>query len=256
MSSGEETTSPSATGPGAGRRVLVTGASRGIGRAAMQRLREDGWRPVGLARTVPDDIAPGEQYLAVDMTDADSLRDTLAGLLRDGPFHGLVNNAAMSPVTSLEDCSLQDMDDAIRLNLLAPLLCTQAVVPGMRAARAGRIVNISSRAGLGKVNRTAYSATKAGIVGMTRTWALELAGDGISVNAIAPGPVLTELFRAASPPGHPRTVALMDAVPLQRAAEPSELAHFIAFLLDDRSGFMTGQTLYVDGGLTVSAVKL
>ena len=242
--------------PISGRRVLVTGASRGIGRAAMQRLREDGFRPIGLARTLPSDAVEGEEYHAVDMTDFAALRELLATLTSHEPFYGLVNNAAMSPVTSLEDCTLEDMDDAVRLNLLAPLICTQAVAPGMRRMRAGRIVNISSRAGLGKVNRTAYSATKAGIVGMTRTWALELAGDGISVNAIAPGPVLTELFRQASPPEHPRTIALMDAVPLKRAAEPSELAHFIAFLLDERSGFMTGQTLYVDGGLTVSAVKL
>ncbi|MDM0072664.1 SDR family oxidoreductase [Variovorax sp. J31P207] len=245
-----------AAGNATTRRVLVTGASRGIGRATMKRLRADGYRPVGLARTLPADAEAGEEYHAIDMADAASLRAILATLTRDEPFYGLVNNAAMSPVTSLEDCTLKDMDDAVRLNLLAPLICTQAVAPGMRLAREGRIVNLSSRAGLGKVNRTAYSATKAGIVGMTRTWALELAGDGISVNAIAPGPVLTELFRQASPPEHPRTVALMDAVPLKRAAQPSELAHFISFLLDERSGFMTGQTLYVDGGLTVSAVRL
>jgi len=237
-------------------RVLVTGASKGIGRALMARLLADGYQPIGLARTVPGDAAPGEIYHTVDMTDLTALRDLMAALTREEPFWGLVNNAAMSPTTSLEACTLGDMDDAIKLNLLAPLICTQAVVPGMRRAKAGRIVNLSSRAGLGKVNRTAYSATKAGIVGMTRTWALELAGDGISVNAIAPGPVLTELFRTASPPDDPKTIALMDSVPLKRAAEPWELAHFIAFLLDRRSGFMTGQTLYVDGGLTISAVKL
>ncbi|CAN5221501.1 SDR family oxidoreductase [soil metagenome] len=237
-------------------RVLVTGASKGIGRATMQRLAEDGYQAVGLARTVPSEQREGEEFHAVDLTDLDALKAKLAELTAGGPFWGLVNNAAMSPVTSLEDCTLQDMHDAIQLNLLATLVCTQAVTPAMRQAKAGRIVNISSRAALGKINRTAYSATKAGLVGMTRTWALELAADAVTVNCIAPGPVLTELFKTASPPDDPKTIALMAAVPLKRASEPSELAHFVSFLLDPRSGFMTGQTLYVDGGLTVSAVHL
>lgn len=237
------------------KRVLVTGASKGIGRAVMRRLDEDGYRVTGLARTRPSDLAEGEEFFEADLTDLAATRSLIEDLARDQPFYGLVNNAAMAPVTSLEDCTIEDMQAAVQLNMNAPLVCTQAVLAGMRTLGGGRIINLSSRASLGKVNRTAYSATKAGIVGMTRTWALELAESAITVNAIAPGPIATELFRASSPPSHPRTQALMAAVPLQRVGEPEEIAHAVAFLLDPRGGFMTGQTLYIDGGLTISAAR-
>jgi len=237
-------------------RVLITGASRGIGRATMRRLRKDGYQPIGVARQSPDDLEDGEQFRACDLADPDATGRLVTELLADGPFYGLVNNAAMSPTTSLEDTSAEDMSQAQALNVMAPLLLAQGLVPGMREQGRGRIVNMSSRAALGKVNRTAYSATKAALIGMTRTWALELAAAGITVNAVAPGPVDTELFRTSSRPDDPRTIALKKAVPVKRVAEPEELAHVVAFLLDDLSGFITGQTLHVDGGLTISAVGL
>jgi 3-oxoacyl-[acyl-carrier protein] reductase len=237
------------------RKVLVTGASRGIGRATMHRLRRDGYEPVGLARKPPPDLADHEQFVECDLADTEAVTGLAARLAASPPFYALVNNAAMAPTTSLDDTSLRDMDEANRVNVLAPLLLTQAIAPGMRAAGGGRIVNISSRAALGKVNRTAYSATKSALVGMTRTWALELAPHNVTVNAIAPGPIETEIFRTASPPSDPRTIALKAAVPLQRVGAPAEVAHVIAFLLDDLAGFITGQTIYIDGGLTISAVK-
>ncbi len=238
------------------KRVLVTGASKGIGRAVMRRLSEDGYHVTGIARTQPTDLSSNEEFYCIDMTDLEATKKLIAGLSAQQPFYGLVNNAAMSPTTSLDDCSIQDMHDAATLNLYATLVCTQAVVEGMRAAHAGRIVNLSSRAALGKINRTAYSASKAGVVGMSRTFALELAKDNITVNVIAPGPIATELFLTASPPDAPLTKALLAAVPLQRVGDPSEIAHAVAFLMDERGGFMTGQTLYIDGGLTISSVHL
>jgi 3-oxoacyl-[acyl-carrier protein] reductase len=238
------------------KRVLVTGASKGIGRAVMQRLAADGYHVTGLARSRPADLGPQEDFHCIDLSDLAATRALVERLAAEAPFYGLVNNAAMSPVTSLDDCTIDDMQTAAQLNLYATLVCTQAVAAGMRAARAGRIVNLSSRAALGKVNRTAYSASKAGVIGMSRTHALELAEHGITVNVIAPGPIATELFHTASPPDHPRTKALMAAVPLQRVGLPLEIAHAVAYLLDERGGFMTGQTLYIDGGLTISAVHL
>lgn len=238
------------------KRVLVTGASKGIGRAVLDYLHEEGYWVTGLARTRPEGLHPEQEFHTVDLNDLVTVSELVKKLSAEAPFYGLVNNAAMAPTTSLDDTSLQDMDDSIRLNLNAPLICTQAVLPGMRLLGAGRIVNLSSRAALGKVNRTAYSAAKAGLVGMSRTWALELARDGITVNVIAPGPIATELFRRASPPDDPKTKALVAAVPLNKIGEPADIAHAVSFLLHERCGFMTGQTLHIDGGLTVSAVKL
>jgi len=238
------------------KRVLVTGASKGIGRAVLDYLHEEGYWVTGLARTRPEGLHPEQEFHTVDLNDLATVSELVKKLSAEAPFYGLVNNAAMAPTTSLDDTSLQDMDDSIRLNLNAPLICTQAVLPGMRSLGAGRIVNLSSRAALGKVNRTAYSAAKAGLVGMSRTWALELARDGITVNVIAPGPIATELFRRASPPDDPKTKALVAAVPLNKIGEPADIAHAVSFLLHERCGFMTGQTLHIDGGLTVSAVKL
>lgn len=139
----------------------------------------------------------------------------------------------------------------VTLNMVAPILLTQALVPTMRARQYGRIVNIGSRAALGKEGRTVYGGTKAGLVGMTRTWALELAADGITVNVIAPGPIATELYEASNPPDSPQTQKLVASIPVKRVGKPQEVAHAVAMLMDERAGFITGQLLYVCGGVSV-----
>lgn len=127
----------------------------------------------------------------------------------------------------------------------------QALLPGMKGAGFGRILNMSSRAALGKEFRSAYAATKAGLIGMTRVWSLELGRFGITANAIGPGPIRTELFERASPPESPRTQAIIDSVPVKRLGIPEDIAQASSFLLDARSGFVTGHVLYVCGGMTV-----
>ncbi|GAB3627523.1 SDR family oxidoreductase [Pandoraea terrae] len=234
----------------------MTGGSKGIGRAILRRLSEDGYRAVGIARTRPADLHPDEEFYECDLTDADVTRRLVETLAEDAPFYGLVNNVAMAPLTSLEDCSVQDMLDAFQLNVIATLVCTQAVLPGMKRLGGGRVINFSSRAALGKENRTAYSATKAGLIGMTRTWALELAPYGITVNVIAPGPIETDGYREGNLPDDPRTKALLASIPLKRVGAPTEIANTVSYLMNDLTGFMTGQTLYIDGGMTISAVKI
>ncbi|WP_034711634.1 MULTISPECIES: SDR family oxidoreductase [Acidovorax] len=238
------------------RRVLVTGASRGIGRATMRHLANAGYQVVGLARHVPEDAGPNEQFVPCDLMDLEATRRTIEGLLRDRPFYGLVNNAAIAHTTSLADVTVSEMNEAMTVNVNAALICLQALIPGMKEAGGGRVVNISSRAALGKVNRTAYSASKAALIGASRTWALELAPHNITVNVIAPGPVATEMFKKASPPEAAATKALLAAVPLQRVSDPEELAFVIGFFLAPLAGYITGQTLHVDGGLTISATRL
>ena len=136
------------------------------------------------------------------------------------------------------------------VNLVAPVVLLQALLPGMRAARHGRVVNIGSRAALGKPGRTAYGASKGALAAMTRTWALELAADGITVNTVAPGPVATELFNASNPrrSAHARAGA---AIPVGRSGLPEEVAHVVAMFMDRRAAFVTGQLIHVCGGVSV-----
>jgi NAD(P)-dependent dehydrogenase (short-subunit alcohol dehydrogenase family) len=231
-------------------RVLVTGGARGIGRAIAERCRSDRYEVVILDRvTPPDGLA--DQFIAVDLMDEGATAAAFAKALTGGPLTRLVNNAGLVAPASLEDTKLADFDAVMRLNARLAVQAAQAVLPGMKAARFGRIVSISSRALLGKELRTAYAASKAALLGLSRTWALELGPQGITVNLVAPGPIETELFRAANPPNSPTTKAIIEGVPVRRMGQPEDIAHAVGFFLSADAGFVTGQTLFVCGGLTV-----
>jgi 3-oxoacyl-[acyl-carrier protein] reductase len=232
------------------RRVLVTGASRGIGRAVLRRLAEDGYAPAGVARTRPSDLGAGESFEVCDLSDLDATRGLAARLAAGAPFYGIVNNAAVTQAGPMEGVTLADMAEASQVNVYAPMLLTQALVPGMRGLGHGRVVNISASAALGSAGRTAYSASKAALAGVTRTWALELAPFNITVNAISPAAIESRDRGAPGPRAGPD-----GAGPLLRAGRPQAVAHVIAFLLDDLAGFITGQNIRVDGGLSISAVR-
>ena len=234
-------------------RALVTGGANGIGRAIVERLAADGYECIVLDREPAQNDLPGA-YIRVDLSDRAETTGALAEALRGGAITRLVNNVGVVRPALLEDASEADFEIAISLNLRCALQCTQALVPGMKAARFGRILNISSRAALGKELRTVYSATKAGLHGYAKSWALELGPFGITANAIGPGPIRTALFEAANPPDSPRTRAIVQGVPVKRMGEPADIANAVSFFLDRRSGFVTGQVLYVCGGMTVGVV--
>ena len=160
-------------------RVLVTGASRGIGLAICERLAEDGYAVVGLARNPPAAGPRGWTFQAVDLGDRAAAAEVLSALTAQGPFYGLVNNVGVVPLAPLGEITDEALQEAVSMNLGISILCAQAVLAGMRAAGRGRIVNLSSRAALGKPGRSVYGATKAGLQAMTRTWALELAPAGL-----------------------------------------------------------------------------
>lgn len=241
-----------ATHPGEGRPVaLVTGGSAGIGRAITERLLQDGYEVVNFDLRPPAAQLPHETHVAVDLCDAGAARHAVAALAAEREVLYLVNNAGTVRPALLEDATPEDLAVVTALNIQAPMLLMQGLLPGMRRRQFGRVVNIASRAALGKTERTVYAATKAGLLGMTRTWALEMGGDGITVNAIGPGPIATELFERVNPPGAPQTERIRASIPVRRMGTPADIAHAAASLLDPRAGFITGQVLYVCGGMTV-----
>lgn len=224
-------------------RVLITGGASGIGAAIAQRARDDGIEPV-----VIDRVGNG---IRADLSNADETASALEEALRGGPIHRIVNNVGFIAVAPLEELSLEQLDLTWSINVRCAVQCTQALLPAMKERGFGRIVNISSRAALGKEGRSAYGATKAAVMGLTRTWALEFGRYGITANSVAPGPIRTAMFDAANPPDSPTTNALIDSVPVKRMGEPEDIANSVAHLLDVRTGFVTGQVLYVCGGKTV-----
>jgi len=229
---------------------LVTGAARGIGRAIAERLAADGHSVVGCDLREAEGAFPGE-LSQVDLAEADATSQWLAEVTAGRTVDHVVNNAGAVFPQPLEETDLASFQAAIDINLRAALLCAQACVPGMRAKGRGRIVNIASRATAGKALRTSYAAAKAGLVGFTRTWALELGRNGITVNCVAPGPIATELFKSANPPDSPATREIMDGIPVGRIGTPEEIAAVVAFFLSDDAAYITGQTLFVCGGATI-----
>ncbi len=231
--------------------ALVTAASRGIGRGIATRLAQEGYALVTFDRDAPAALLPRETFIAVDLADASATARALAEAVAGHAPTRLVNNAGTVRPASLENTTFEDLEAVVSLNLRCSIQCAQALLPAMKAARSGRIVNISSRAALGKELRTVYAATKAGLHGITRTWALELAEYGITVNAVGPGPIATELFHRVNPPDSPKTKAIVGGVPVKRLGTPEDIAHAVAYFMDSRAGFVTGQVLYVCGGMTV-----
>jgi 3-oxoacyl-[acyl-carrier protein] reductase len=235
--------------------ALVTGGSGAIGRALIEKLSAGGLHVVNVDRSPPEKPLPGE-FVQLDLTDLAATQKVMHQVMGDFSVGWLVNNAGIAAPATLEDTTLEDLDAVLSVNLRSALLATQAAVPGMKAARNGRIVNITSRAALGKELRTAYAAAKAGLIGMTRTWALELAPHGITVNAVGPGPIATPLFNSANPPDSPRTKAIIEGIPVKRVGTPEDIAHAVSFFLSEEASFITGQTLFVCGGLTIGTAPI
>lgn len=231
-------------------RVIVTGGSSGIGEGIVRRLAADGYDVVNFDVQRPKADAPGG-FAQVDLGDAAATAAALERTLANGPVTRLVNNVGIVWPQPVGEVSLENVQRSMAINLRSAFQCFQALLPGMRAAGFGRVVNISSRTLMGKELRTTYGMSKGGMLAATRTWALEFAREGITVNAIGPGPINTELFQKGNPPGDPRTDAILRSVPMRRFGEPAEVAHGVASFVDERAGFITGQILYICGGQAV-----
>lgn len=233
------------------RRALVTGGSRGIGAAIVRGLLDAGHEVISFDRQPATMADAALRTITVDLTEEAATAAAARQAVADGPILTLVHNAGAIRPALLETASTEDLAALARLHLSAALLLAQAVLPGMRGAGFGRIVLIASRAALGLPTRSAYAATKAGLIALARTWALELGPAGITVNAVAPGPIETDMFHEVLPPGDARIAALAQSVPVRRLGRPEDVARAVLFLAAPESGFVTGQTLFVCGGTSV-----
>jgi 3-oxoacyl-[acyl-carrier protein] reductase len=239
-----------------GRVALVTGASRGIGRAVALTLAARGAEVVAAARGehaqgVVDEIraAGGRaETAAVDVTDASAVQAAVAAVVtRSGRLDILVNNAGITRDQLVLRMKQDDWDAVLATNLTAAFTCTQAVLKPMLKQRGGRIVNITSVVGQsGNPGQANYAASKAGLIGFTKSVALEVASRGITVNAVAPGLIETDMTRALSAGAQD---GWEHRIPLQRLGTPDDVASAVAFLVSDEASYITGHVLAVNGGM-------
>ncbi len=234
--------------------VLITGGSAGIGLAIAQQLAERGEEVISL------DLKPGPgkkvKHVTVDLTDAKATEQAAREIAKAHQVTTLIHNAGTIRPALLPDVKLEDLNALVNLHLSAAVILLQACLPAMKAAAFGRVVLVSSRAVLGLPTRTSYSATKAGMLGMARTWALELAPQGITVNVVAPGPIETDNFHSIVPRGSPQVEKIAQSIPVRRLGQAGDVARAVLFFADRQNGFVTGQVLYVCGGTSVGTLTL
>ena len=235
------------------RAAVITGGAQGIGAAITQRLKADGFRTIVLDITTPaaDVTANVDAFHQIDLSDAEATRALTARIAATDDVTCLVNNVGIVAPAPVEDVALDDFDRLMHVNLRPSIICTQAFLPGMKALGGGRIVMNTSRVTLGKELRTLYAATKGAAQSMARTWALELGPHGITVNCVAPGPIGTDAFWKNNPPDAPRTREIIEHVPVRRVGTGADVANAVSFFCAPEAGFVTGQTLFVCGGVTV-----
>ncbi|MDQ0217112.1 3-oxoacyl-[acyl-carrier-protein] reductase [Peribacillus cavernae] len=243
-----------------GKAALVTGASRGIGREIALELARQGANIAvnysgseAKANEVVTEIkALGREAFAVqcNVSNAESVTNMVKSVIEEfGSLQILVNNAGITRDNLLMRMKEEEWDDVINTNLKGVFLCTKAVSRQMMKQRSGRIINIASIVGIsGNPGQANYVAAKAGVIGLTKTTAKELASRGITVNAVAPGFISTDMTDKLT---EEVREAMLQQIPLARFGDPADVAGVTAFLASDTSAYMTGQTLHVDGGMVM-----
>lgn len=220
----------------AGASIVVGDLNEEVARKTAQEMEEKGWRAIAVK---------------VDVGDADSVDSMIERTLDSfSRIDILINNAGITRDSLLIRMGEEEWDTVMRVNLKGVFICTRAVAKVMMKQRSGRIVNISSIVGLiGNPGQSNYAAAKAGIIGLTKSVARELAPRGITVNAVAPGFIETDMTRDLP---EKAKEAFLNVIPLGRAGSPEDVARVVSFLVSDDAAYMTGQTLHVDGGMVMS----
>jgi NAD(P)-dependent dehydrogenase (short-subunit alcohol dehydrogenase family) len=244
--------------PLVGRVALVTGAGSGIGEATARRFAAEGAAVIvndvdlDRARAVAGAIQKDDgkaSAVGADVTRREEVERMVAGLMADyGRLDILINNAGINRDAMSHKMTEEQWDQVLTVNLKGTFLCAQAVLPRMRERGWGRVVNTSSIGSLGNIGQANYAASKAGVIGLTKTLALEYARYGVTVNCIAPGAVMTPMLAGVPEPIREKITA---QIPVGRIAAPAEIAAVHAFLASDEAAYITGQVLFVDGGMSV-----
>lgn len=237
--------------------ILVTGGSTGIGAAICKQLLARGLKVVNLSRRPLELNDPALSNITVDLSDRAATEAAAEQACVEHNITGIVHNAGLIRADLIDNVKLDDLDYLTQVHIGAAISLTQAALPNMKANHFGRIILITSRAALGLQTRTSYSATKSGMMGMARTWALELGEFGITVNTVAPGPIQdTEMFEAVVPSDSPKIDAMSASIPVKRLGKSDDVANAVKFLISEDSGFITGQTLMVCGGASLGSLAL
>jgi len=236
--------------------AVVTGTSSGIGLDLAKRMLDRGWNVIGLSRRAPDFSHKRFEPVSVDLLDEQETAAVAEDIAGRWQVTHIVHNAGLVWPNLLEEVKPEEIDGLTRLHVTSPMILTQALVSGMRERGFGRVVFVTSRASMGVPTRTAYSATKAAVHGMARTWALELGPDGITVNVVAPGPILTDNFWGIVPKGSEREQKIADQLPVRRLGTVEDVARAVLFFAEPEAGFVTGQVLFVCGGGSLGGLSL
>lgn len=240
--------------------AVVTGAGSGIGRAIAEQLAAEGATVVvsdinaDSAKETAAALGNNSVGLRVDVTSRESVDDMVEAVTGEfGRIDILVNNAGWDKVEPFLDSKISDWDRVIAINLYGTLHCSQAVLKVMADQGSGSVINIGSDAGrVGSSGEAVYSAAKGGVVALSKTLAREMARSNVNVNCVCPGPADTPLFAGISDENPKLRQALERAIPMRRLAQPSDLAAAVVFFASDEASYITGQTLSVSGGLTMS----
>lgn len=235
--------------------AIVTGGSTGIGLEICKQFINEGYQTLNLSRRPAEFEHEDLINIKADLGDREATEKTARHIAENYSVSVFVHNAGVIRPNLIEDVELDDLDYLTQLHLGSAITLTQAVLPNMKAVGHGRIILMSSRASVGMPTRSSYSATKSGMIAMARTWALELAEYGITVNTVAPGPIAsTEMFHGVIPEDSPQMKEMAAKVPVKRLGQPDDVARAVLFLADANNGFVTGQNLFVCGGTSIGSI--